>query len=198
MPTENSPNYIHIDKQKEWYSEYIDEKGVHFDKLINDDFFEAIRITYNSKQYVSSMKLLMICVDTISYLEYGDKPKNFQNWINNYTKISDLNIQSEELWEFRNSILHMTNLDSRKVISGKIKRLMFYVSKSNITYPKETDEGKYFNFKELIDIIAEGIKNWAESYNIEKSKFEYFLDRYDRIISDKRMTYIYYHEKYSS
>lgn len=192
------PKFVHIDKQKEWYVDYIDESGFHFDNLINEDFIEAIRILFNAKQYVSSMKLLMICVDTVSYLEFGDTNKNFPKWLDTYVDLNTLGITSDELWEFRNSVLHMTNLDSRKVQSGKVKRLMFYVSHPTTKYVRETDEGKTFNFKELLDTLALGISKWALSYNVDKGKFEIFLSRYDRIISDKRMTTTYYNDQYSS
>lgn len=195
---EQPPKFIHIDKQKEWYVDYIDNEGFHFDRLINDDFIEAIRILFNAKHYVSAMKLLMICVDTVSYLEFGDEQKNFHNWINTYAELDTLDISADELWEFRNSILHMTNLDSRKVKNGQIKRLMFYVSKPGLEYVKETEEGKYFSFKKLLDNLALGISKWAKSYDIHKDKFEILLSRYDRIISDKRMTYTYYENQYSS
>ncbi|MEJ7666936.1 MAG: hypothetical protein WKG07_49245 [Hymenobacter sp.] len=112
--------------------------------------------------------------------------------------LSNLEITSDELWEFRNSVLHMTNLDSRKVQLGKAKRLIFYVSHPTTKYVKEMDEGKTFNFKELLDALGLGISNWALSYNIEKQKFETFLIRYDRIISDKRMTTTYYNDQYGS
>lgn len=190
---EIEPKYFHILPQEKWYDVYIDEEGFHLDKLINDDYFEAIRILFNAKQYVSSIKLLMICVDTISYLEFGDEKRSFQNWLENYSDLQSLKISSDELWEFRNSVLHMTNLDSRLVLKGKIKRLMFYVGNGNHT--KETHEAKYFNFKELIETIAQGIKNWGLSYDMKKDKFEDFVNRYDRIISDKRLTYTY-QEKY--
>lgn len=192
-PIEKEPSYFHIVPQEKWHKVYIDDEGFHLDKLINDDYFEAIRILFNAKQYVSSIKLLMICIDTISYLEFGDVPRSFQNWLKNFTDLNSISISEDELWEFRNSVLHMTNLDSRLVLKGKIKRLMFYVGSGNHT--KETDEAKYFNFKELIERIGQGIKNWGISYDINKEKFQDFVDRYDRIISDKRLTYTY-HEKY--
>ena len=190
---ENEPEYFHIIPQEKWYNVYIDDEGFHLDQLINDDYFEAIRILFTAKQYVSSIKLLMICIDTISYLEFGDEKRSFQKWLNDFSDMNSLNISADELWEFRNSVLHMTNLDSRFVLQGKIKRLMFYVGSGNHT--KETDEAKYFNFKELIECISQGIKNWGLSYDLDKEKFEDFVDRYDRIISDKRLTYTY-HEKY--
>ena len=192
-PMTREPEYFHVIPQEKWYNVYIDDGGFHLDQLINDDYFEAIRILFNAKQYVSSIKLLMICIDTMSYLEFGDIPQNFQNWLQNYTDLNSMNIQPDELKEFRNSVLHMTNLDSRKVLGGKIRRLMFYVGNGN--HIQETHEAKYFNFKEFIEIIAQGIKNWGLSYYSDKDKFEDFVDRYDRIISDKRLTYTY-NEKY--
>ncbi|MBO9682331.1 MAG: hypothetical protein J7502_06635 [Flavisolibacter sp.] len=188
-PTSPEPSSVYIEKQKEWYLDYIDNEGFHFDKLINDDFIQAVKILYNARHNVSSMKLLMIALDTMAYLEYGDSTRNFQTWLDTYTDIDKLNITSDELKEFRNSLLHMTNLDSRKVQLKKVKRLMFYDAPAHIKYVQETDEGKYFKFKDLIDCIAQGISKWARTYNIEKEKFETFLNRYDRIISDKRMTY---------
>jgi hypothetical protein len=182
---------LEIDKQDDWLIGYLDNSGLHLDHLINDDFFEAIRLLYNNNHYVSAMKLLMICVDTISYLEFGDIGGNFQKWINTYTKISDLNITADELWEFRNSILHMTNLDSRKVTQNKEKRLIFYVSHPDTHYQSLGDEGKYFKFIDLINCIGFGIGVWGETFNTERTKFETFVKRYDRILSDKRKTYIY-------
>jgi hypothetical protein len=184
------PTFVHVDKPKAWYTDYIDNEGFHFDRLINDDFFAAIKILYNAQHYVSAMKLLMICLDTVAYLDFGDVPKNFENWLNTYADLSHIGILSEELWEFRNSILHMTNLDSRKIKAGHVRRVMFYVSGPSLRYVKESDEGKYFRFKDLIDVVASGINEWAKSYDIYKDKFETLLNRYDRIISDKRMTYI--------
>ncbi len=184
------PRSIKVDKQKEWYSRYIDEKGFHFDRLINDDFFDAIRILYNAKHNVSAMKLLMIAIDTMSFLEFGDVPNNFKHWLEEYADLIKMAITPEELWEFRNSILHMTNLDSRKVVSSAVKRLMFYDAVKD--YVQQNDEGKYFKFKDLLDCVAHAIAKWADTYNKQKEKFEVFLKRYDRIISDKRITYVYY------
>lgn len=138
------------------------------------------------------MKLLMITIDTISYLEFGDISGNFKKWIDLYTNLSDLKITPNELWEFRNSILHMTNLDSRKVKQNKEKRLLFYVSHPETKYQEENDEGKFFKFMDLLNCIALGISKWGQTYNIDKSKIDVLVARYDRIISDKRMTYIQY------
>jgi hypothetical protein len=69
---------------------------------------------------------------------------------------------------------------------------MFYVSGERAKYLDNSDEGKYFSFKELLNAIAEGIGKWSRSYDVDRDKFEYFIDRYDRIISDKRITSIHY------
>lgn len=192
MAEEEFSGNLKIEKPDDWLVGYIDQNGLHLDQLINDDFFEAIKILSNHNQYVSAMKLLMICIDTISYLEFGDISGNFQKWIDLYTKLSDLNITAKELWEFRNSILHMTNLDSRKVKNNKEKRLIFYVSHPENEYQRESDEGKFFKFMDLVDTVALGISRWGQTYNIERCKFDDFVARYDRVLSDKRMTYIHY------
>ncbi|MFA6150981.1 MAG: hypothetical protein WC716_06665 [Chitinophagaceae bacterium] len=186
------PSHIHVDKQDDWFVGYCDQEGFHFDQLINDDFFAAIKILFNAKHYVSAMKLMLICIDTISYLEFGDVPGNFIKWLSTFADLNKIDITPEELWEFRNSILHMTNLDSRKVTSNKVTRLHFYVASPNFDAIKKSDEGKHFNFKSLIDIIAVAIMKWATTFNIEEGKIEEFVRRYDRVISDQRMTIIHH------
>jgi hypothetical protein len=186
----HEPNITSFGDQSDWLIEYMDETGLHLDHLINDDFINAIRLLYNSKHYVSAMKLLMICIDTLSYLEYGDIDGSFKKWLNTYSELNKLDLTSNELWEFRNSILHMTNLDSRKVITNKEKRLFFYIANPNTPSFLENEEGKYFNFFDLLTCIANGIHKWGESFNFEREKIDNFINRYDRIISDKRMTQI--------
>lgn len=190
VPTEKEPDIVHITQPDHWFYDYINEGRFNLEKLINDDFIEAVRILYNAKQYVSSMKLFLISIDTIAFLEYGDINKNFQLWLEKYADLKKLNITPDELWEFRNSILHMSNLNSRKVLKGTTKRLSFIVGEGQ--YPKETDVTKYFRFYDLLTVISEGVYNWGTSYNSDKDKFGDFTDRYNTIISDNRQTIIRY------
>jgi hypothetical protein len=195
IPTTPFPTHINIDKADDWLIGYVDQEGFHIDRLIDDDFFSAIKLLFNAKHYVSAMKLLMICVDTMAFLEFDDIQGNFVKWLNDYADLYKINVTSEELWEFRNSILHMTNLDSRKVKSNKVIRLNWYVAPAGFKGVELSDEGKHFNFKSLVDIIAVAIAKWTNTFNTQKEKLEVFINRYDRVISDKRMTTIYHHNE---
>lgn len=176
-----------VEQVPEYYLKaYMSEKGFALSELINADFFDAIRILYNNQKFVSSLKLLMSAIDTFSFLEYGDRPNNFKDWLDKYCDLSVLKLTNSELWEYRNSILHMTNSYSRKVINKKINQLSFYVGENDLPYMISNGEAKYFNLFSLINCIAEGIDNWGESFNSERSKFEIFCDRYDLIMSDQR------------
>lgn len=177
---------------RHYFEDYIDEDGLHLDKLMNDDFFNAIRLLFSNEYYTSSLKLLMSAIDTVSFLEFGDISGNFKNWINLYCDFSQLNITSEELWEFRNSLLHMTNSNSRKVNQKKVSRLTFYVSNVDIKDRTSDGETKYFNLHSLIFVVSKGFENWGNSFIIEKNKFEVFFERYDLIISDSRYGHIEY------
>jgi hypothetical protein len=119
-------------------------------------------------------------------LEFGDTPKNFTKWLDEYVDLSDVGITTEELFEFRNSLLHMTNLDSRKVIDGRVQRISFYVSKDRVKHLTRNDDLKYFNFIALTKAFQKGVNKWVESFNVNRSKFESFVERYDKIISDTR------------
>jgi hypothetical protein len=53
------------------------------------------------------------------------------------------------------------------------------------------DGTKPFDVKKLIDVIAEGISRWGQSYNEEPDKFGKFIERYDKVVSDSRMTHFH-------
>lgn len=169
---------------------YMSDNRFDFPRLLNDDFFTAIRLLYNNRLYVSSMKLLLSFIDTIAYLEYGDKPGNFQQFLDRYADLGSIGITASELWELRNSILHMTNAESRKVISGKVGRISFYAGELPSGFPNKFDDSNHFSLMDLIKAVAKSLEKWFETYNKVKSKFSDFVDRYDKIYSDVRLNVI--------
>jgi hypothetical protein len=172
----------------EYLQKYLTDKGFDLPRLLNDDFFQPIRLLFNHGHYVSATKLLMNFIDSVGFIELGDTGENtFLKWLGAYAELTDLDVTGEELWEHRNSLLHMSNLDSRKVISGKVKRLMSYVGTLPPGFSSETVEAKYYNLFALIQVLAVACSRWSESYNHDRDKFEKFLDRYDLIVSDNRL-----------
>jgi hypothetical protein len=166
---------------------YKAENGFDLPRLLNDDFFSAIRLTYNNRLYVSSLKLLVSFIDTVAYLEFGDVPGNFQKFLDRYADLGKLGITASELWELRNSLLHMTNAESRKVASGRVSRLSFYVGELPSDFPTEFDDTKHFGLMDLIKMVAKTLEKWLETFNNDRSKFSTFVDRYDKIYSDVRL-----------
>lgn len=176
----------------DYFNDYFDEEGFHLDKLMDDDFFKAIRILFKNECYTSSLKLLMSTIDTVAFLEYGDISGNFKSWIDKYCDLTNINVSSDELWELRNSLLHMTNSHSRKVKQSIISRLAFYVSTKDMKERISDGQTKYFNLKTLVHLVAEGFEKWGTTLNNEKEKFETLINRYDLIISDTRYGKIQY------
>ena len=164
---------------------YITPDGFDMPKLIHDDYFDAIKLLFNGKHYVSCMKLIASFIDTISFIELGDVQGGFVKWLESYSSLEKVGITENQLWELRNSILHMSNLDSRKVLAGKEKRISFCVATSGYTPPDDFDT-HYFNLKDLIDEIAQSLSRWITSYNETPEKMITFIERYDRIVSDAR------------
>lgn len=190
-----APAHMHIEQPDDWLKKYVTNESFNLVSLIDDDYFTAIKILFREQQFVSSMKLLLICIDTISFLEFDDTPRSFIKWLDGFADLTSLDITSEQLWEFRNSLLHMSNLDSRKVKNNQVTRLQFYVAPETMPYPKKSDEGTYFNFRLFLKIIDLAVNNWAQSFNTERSKFETFVNRYDRVVADSRMTKTYYDKR---
>jgi len=171
-----------------YFGKYFNKQWLNFPGLIDDDFFEPIQLLFQNKYYVSASKLLMIFIDSVGYIEYGDVAENtFVKWLSSYADLSEVGVSAEELWEFRNSILHMSNLDSRKVQAGKVKRLVFYVGTLPNDIEIDTEETKHFSLQKLIPAIAEACGKWFNSYNLDRTKIYAFVKRYDLIVSDKRM-----------
>jgi hypothetical protein len=168
---------------------YVSDNGFRFPDLIHDDYFHAIRTLFNARLYVSCAKLLMCCVDTLSFVEFGDVRGNFTQWVDTFVDLSVHDLTAAELWEFRNSVLHMTNLASKKVLSGKVSPIMPYVG-TPASLPKVSGAPKPFNLYGLISSVGDAIGRWAETYNADPEKMITFIERYDLTISDSRMAWV--------
>lgn len=171
----------------DWLLKYANGNEFRISELINDDYFLAIKQTFNSKHYVSSMKLLLSALDSLAYIEYGDangKQSIFERWLTTYADLSHLGITPQELWELRNGLLHMTNLNSRLISKNKVRRISFHVG-GKAFY--ERDGIHYFSFYELIQAIAQALGAWLQTYNTDPEKMVLFVQRYDLTISDSRL-----------
>jgi hypothetical protein len=164
--------------------------------LINDDFFQPVRILFQNEQYVSAIKLLVIAIDSISFIEFGNiKENTFIKWLNTYADLNGIGITAEELWEHRNSLLHMSNLNSRKVVSGEIRSLTAYLGTIPQNVKLNEEKMGYYNMQKLIYCIANACGKWGETYNEQRDKTDSFIERYDLIASDARMLKIEYDKK---
>ncbi|EOV0119732.1 hypothetical protein ACOIXT_004623 [Vibrio parahaemolyticus] len=178
----------------DWCDKYITEKGFRFRELINDDFFQPFRVLYQAGHYVSSIKLMLVAVDSIGYIEFGESSRGedtpFVKWLNEYADLTSVEVTPRELWEHRNSLLHMSNLDSRQVQKGSIKRLVAYVGSIPPEVELLEENAKYYDYRALIHEFGQACNKWIQSYSDDPSKFDQFIQRYDLIVSDSRMLHI--------
>lgn len=177
---------VEEDVMSDYLEDYTTAEGFDLPALINDDYFGAIRLCFNHRHYVSCVKLIASFIDTLAFLEYGDTKDNFINWLNAFADLTRLRITASQLWEFRNSILHMSNLDSRKVLAGKEKRISFCVAPKGSVSNRDP-EIQFFNLPDLIEVIAEALSKWIQYLNKDRERFPQFIERYDRVISDARL-----------
>ncbi|WP_083528720.1 hypothetical protein [Hyphomicrobium sp. CS1BSMeth3] len=174
----------------DYLQHYTSGATFRFTDLIHDDYFKAIRALFNAQLHVSCSKLLVSCIDTLAFVEFGDVSGNFTKWVVTYVDLTPVGISADELWEFRNSILHMTNLASRKVVAGKVSPIMPYVGGPEALPAMAHGVPRPFNLHGLIKALAEGIGKWGETYNSDRDKFLKFIERYDTTVSDSRLTWI--------
>lgn len=176
------------DKMVDYLAHYTSERGIDFMQMFEDDYFKAIKLLFNNGLLVSSTKLLMIFVDTVAFVEFGDEQGNFKKWLNTFVSLEESGLDAHELWELRNSVLHMSNLHSRAVLRGEVMRLVPCIN-LGATVIDEVHREKLFDLLKLINIITAGVGRWMEIYNADRQKLEKFVERYDTVISDARLAY---------
>lgn len=174
----------------DYFGRFFTDQGFDFSGLLNEDFFHPVRILFQDQHYVSATKLLVVAVDSIAYVEYDDVPSAFVKWLDQYADLSKLRISAEELWEHRNSLLHMSNLDSRKVRSGSVRRLVAYVGEIPDKVRLDQSLTGYYNLQQLIFEFGFACGRWIETYDKDRSKIDSFVKRYDLIASDARMLWV--------
>ncbi|MNK11592.1 hypothetical protein D3C87_296350 [compost metagenome] len=170
----------------DWLRKYTTDEGFNFSQLIHDDYFLAIKLTFNAGLYVSAMKLLVCCIDSLAYIEFGDERGAFVKWMEAYCDLAPLGITAPELWELRNGLLHMTNINSSKVRKNQVRRISFRVGDAP-EVPRKVGGVYYFDFLGLVQAFAQAQARWIESYNNDRDKFAKFVERYDETVSDSRV-----------
>jgi hypothetical protein len=165
---------------------YTSDEGFDLGRLLNDDYLRAVKLLVRERYFVSATKLLMSFIDTVAFLHEGDTQGNFQRWLNTFVDLAKVDVTSDELWEFRNSLIHMTNVDSRKVITGKVRRLSFFVGAMPSGFSPQTYELKSFDLNRLIHAVIDGVEKWVANLNQETARFAELIERYDRVLSDVR------------
>jgi hypothetical protein len=166
---------------------YFTPEDFNFSGLINDDFIQPVRLLFQAGYFVSASKLLMVAIDSIGYVEFGDKDATFIKWLKRYARLEPIGITAEELWEHRNGLLHMSNLRSRKVASGEVRPLVAYVGKMVDGVKLDNEKTGYYDLQALILEFGHACGRWLETYNDDREKIHPFVERYDLIASDARM-----------
>ncbi len=171
----------------DYFGKFFTKDGFDFGGLLNADFFQPVRILYQQQHYISATKLLVVAIDSIGYVEFGDTSGTFVKWLEKYAYLGRLGITAPELWEHRNSLLHMSNLDSRKVLTGSVRRLVAYVGEIPDEVKLDQSTTGYYNLQKLILEFGEACGRWIETYDKDRAKIDAFVARYDLITSDARM-----------
>jgi len=157
-------------------------------RLIDGDFMESIKCLFKAQLYVAATKLTMSMIDTLGFLEFGPEQDVFRRWLNRYVDLSDLNVSADELWELRNSLLHMTNLSSRRVESGRVERLTFIIAGPDIATPERLGGTKVLHLARLLAVtLPTAIGEWVRTYSDDERKRNRFVHRYDTIVSESRI-----------
>ena len=86
--------------------------------------------------------------------EYGPCNDCFSRWLDEYCDLQSIRLTSAELWELRNSMIHMTNLESRKVRSGKTAQLLPRITHPDRELPEYFDGMKVFHVSRFLLVFC--------------------------------------------
>lgn len=177
---------------EDYLQQYFTDGKLDVPSMLNDDFLKAIKLLLNNRHYISGLKLLFSFIDTLAYIEFGDKKDNFVSFLDAYIDLKVLNVTSVEIWECRNSLLHMSSLESRKVKQGHIRRLIPHIGEDMPEFLVQLEPNTgYLNVHNLYLAVVYGLPKWLETYNITPNKWENFFHRYDEISSESRLSVLY-------
>lgn len=162
-------------------SKYIKEGHFDIAALINDDFLLAIKLLWNQKQYSSTLKLLLCFVDTMAYVSTGNSsPGSFMGWLKKYVDLKKIGITENEVWEHRNSVLHLSTYESTKVKDGKVRKIVPYAGQ----LPPKDHEYAYYSLYELQMEIFIGVGRYLEEMIDHPKMVQIFSENYEKTISD--------------
>lgn len=163
-------------------SKYVKDGYFDLTALINDDFVIAIKTLWNAKQYNSNLKLLMCFIDTMSFVSTGvSNPGSFKGWLKRYVDLEKIGITEDQLWEHRNSILHLSTYESKKVISGEVKKLIPYAGQ---TKPADDVGHIYYSLYELQMEVFQGVGRYLTKMSENETMKEIFCKNYEKTVSD--------------
>lgn len=117
-------------KHNDYLSKYFVGNTFDIAQLLKDDHIAPIHYLLNNKHYLTCIKLLFSFIDTIAWVDFGQH-HSFIKWLNTYADLSSLEVTTDELWELRNSLIHMSNLDSQKVKQDKVRIISFAIHQKN-------------------------------------------------------------------
>lgn len=184
---ELEPKHVGFSGVPDYLKSYMTEEGLDLSRLIDDDYFKAYKLVFNAGYYVSATKLLLSCIDSLAFIEEGDKGNPFLTWLKKYAELNPHGVNAEELWELRNGLLHMTNLNSREVKKGKHPRIVVYSGGIKEVHLPVGEDFKYLNLYDFFHTIAKAIEKWIQSYQKNPEKMISFVKRYDMTVSDSRV-----------
>ncbi|UZM95857.1 hypothetical protein [Pseudomonas putida] len=186
-----------IGEMDDWLVEYSKTGTFDFAELVNDDYLKAYKLLFNNRHYTSATKLFLSCIDSLAYVEFGDDGRGkgkrpvFCRWLDTYVDLEPVGVTAEELWELRNGLLHMSNLHSTQVQKKAVRRISISIGDTPADRGNPYDTTHYFNLITLYNQVAVGIGAWCETYIDNHDKFLLFVERWDRTVSDARLTKYY-------
>ncbi|VVN47540.1 hypothetical protein PS676_05894 [Pseudomonas fluorescens] len=85
----------------------------------------------------------------------------------------------------------MSNLHSSKVEKKITRRISISIGHVPSGLQSEEDDTQYFDLHSFYLAVCQGIGKWLKTYANDYAKFEVFVERWDKTVSDSRLALQY-------
>ncbi|WP_180158841.1 hypothetical protein [Acinetobacter sp. YH01026] len=122
--------------------------------------FDGIKLLELNSYFKQALSCAFILIDQMSWLVSGEEIYGnvyFKKWVNMYLTKHYPKISAEELWAYRNGLIHNNSTISRDITKGKVsKQLYFYNGLSTLealdAYYDDNDDYHIVNTAKFLQI----------------------------------------------
>ncbi|MGF6856684.1 hypothetical protein OKW29_005595 [Paraburkholderia sp. CI3] len=160
-------------------------------RQIHDDFLVPIRLLFNNRQYVASLRLLFQMVDAVIYLD-GDDDDVYPDadavsgWLTVYVDLASLYVSANDLIVLRDSL--RPGFAALPANGGRIRLILPSALQGYRQYQNRDEDRVWLEPEALIRAFSTALGEWLAHTRRSSTKLNSVELRYRSIIADSTLS----------